>query len=170
MWRLGVALAAVIMRWWRFGILKEENRAKSRMTAPAFKRAVFTDLRNTPWYTALERGGVQERWVIFKGASSRLRNSLSQWAGNQVTKAGGLCGWTRSSWLKRNIKSKHTRHGHRVRSPRRNIEILSERAGNCNCCQLRLSQDFAPSAWTEQCTMIKINDRSISSLLFCSQL
>lgn len=119
-------------------ILRVESRAKSKITTLDFRRADFMDLlRRTPWHTASERRGVQESLLIFKDACSRLRNILSQWAGNQATKAQGLCGWTRSSWLKWNIKSKTTRHESRVRSPGRNIDILFEWAGNCNCCQVR---------------------------------
>lgn len=82
--------------------LRGGNRAKSKTTAPDFRRAkcsLFRDLLGRIlWNTAPERRGVQERWVLRKGQSQRV--------GNQAKMAGGLYGWARSAKRNPDIQRK----------------------------------------------------------------
>lgn len=151
----------------KFRILRAGNRAKGQTAAFNFRRAdfsQFTDmLRAAPQNAALERSsGVLPDFQRSPPGSRVVYPSKQK---NQAAEAEDLHGWTQSSWLKWNIKRKHTGGRSRVRSPWRNI--LSECAGNYNYFQPRLGKESTP-AWTKHCVMIKIKSSFAFPLLFCT--
>lgn len=74
-----------------------------------------------------EHSGSRRPVWYSKITSSKLKNSPSQWAGNQAN-VTGLHGWTRSSWLNSNMKRKHTGAAKRGKWPRKNAETLAKYA------------------------------------------
>lgn len=108
MWRSGAAMAPVTVRWWSSESWGKATRQKAEWQ-PSNSGEQTGVLERISWYITLDRGGVQESWLIFKNQfQAQERSTLKS---RKSSRSDGRPLWMNQEFL---INFKYKKEGNKI--------------------------------------------------------